>query len=85
MGLHLCFIHDKTDMLWVKRPVFYSKIPTIIDNISCPGKQVEILYEPVAVRHCKLTDLIKSHSFETDHWGFPRRSTGKVPSRNIRT
>lgn len=37
--------------------------------LTCPGKQVEILYEPVAVRHAQNpADLTEGHSFGKCHW-----------------
>ena len=39
----------------------------------CQGKQVEILYEPVAVRHLFVFLLLECRNSRTSHWGFPRR------------
>lgn len=50
------------------------------------GKQVKILYEPVAVRCEKKQPLLPDRRRSgTSHWEFfPRRRGGLAPSRNIR-
>ena len=53
---------------------------------NCPGKQVQILYEPVAVRHSLSSiDLTESHISGQVIGVYLRRLINVVPSRNIRT